>query len=240
MRSRGWFVAGAASLLACGSSADASPSGDDAALDAGTDAIVAESAADVADDTAASDVPDAFDAPAEAGVLDCKWVNDTKNCWRTFVTAVDGCLANPVGTVRGTLTSDDASCSYPSGGRTIAFAIAPMPDGGPDRADRDFTASLGAKTCLHYVEHAATVGFTATGPIGTLTYSAVGNDVTVVCPDGARFEGDALAVAKLCGPAVFAGGTPDRTAVESAGVVRFQLAGMKDVVYACVVPGDAG
>jgi hypothetical protein len=181
------------------------------------------------------------DVQVEAGVLDCAWVNDPKNCWRTFTAAVDTCLGNPVGaSVRGSLSADDKTCTYPSGGRTIAYAIAPKPDGGPDRADRDFTASNGGKDCLHYVERAAVTAFTATGPAGTVQFVAVGNDVTVTCPDGSRFEGDALAVAKLCGPAVFGGGSPDRTVVESGGVVRFQLSGMKDVVYACVAPSDAG
>jgi hypothetical protein len=222
-------------LVACSSSTESAGPTDASPVDA--DASPVDASLDVATDAA-------FDAPettAETGVLDCTWVSDASNCWRTFVAGVDGCLGNPVGaSVRGSLATDGKSCTYPAPGRTIEFAVAPAPFGGPDRAERDFVAKVGTTTCLHYVEHAAVAGFSATSSAGTLTFTVVGSEATVQCPDGTRYRGDFVEVAKACGPAVFAGGSPDRTVAESAGTTRLQLSGMKDVVYACVAPADAG
>ena len=226
------LVAATLPLLACGSSSDAPTTGNDAGMEA--DAIAAD-VVDVLDSGRDTSGVDVVDAPDDAALLDCKWVNDPTNCWRTFVKGVDACLHNPIGsTVRGALATDRKTCTY-ADGRTIEFALVEAMDA-PDRASRDLKATLGGVACVHYTENVAVDGFVVTGPDGTLTYTAVGNDVTVECPDGSRYEGDAANIAKLCGGGILSGGVPGRTVVSSGADIRLQLSGMKDVVYACTLP----
>lgn len=235
MLRRSLLVAASSLLVACSSSSAPSAPTDAAGPDA--DTMVAETSGDVVLEAA----PDALTEGLEdAAPLDCTWVRDPNNCWRTFVAAVDDCLRNPVGaSVRGSLAADGRSCTYPSGGRSIVFGV-PVGLDGPDRDDRAFNVNVGGTMCLHYDEFATTNGFYVTSSLGALTYTAFGNDVVVECPDGTRYRGDALSISKLCGPAVFSGGVPGRSVSSSGGQVRFQLNGMKDVVYACVAAADAG
>jgi hypothetical protein len=224
-----WF----AQVAACSSAADAGV-GDvgDAASDVVADAIV----------DAPADVP--ADSPADASVdgdvggalpLDCKFVRDPSNCWRTFVASIDTCLGNvsPPGGDRGTLSTDRMTCSYGTGGRSVAFAIG-LTDA-TEAADRDFVVSTPKTSpCLHYTERATSGGFVATGPTGTVEWITVGNDVTLVCPDGSRFHGDALAITKLCAADVIAGGAPSRRVTNASGALGFQLVGMVDFAYDCL------
>ena len=227
------LVAATLPLLACGSSSDAPTTGDDSGVTADTIAADVLDAFDSGSDTGGTDT--IADSPGDAAVLDCKWVNDPANCWRTFVKGVDACLHNPIGsTVRGALATDRKTCTY-TDGRTIEFALPEAMDA-PDRANRDLKATLGGVACVRYTENVAVDGFVVTGPGGTLSYTAVGNDVTVECPDGSRYEGDAANIAKLCGGGILSGGVPGRTVLSSGADIRLQLAGMKDVVYACTLP----
>jgi len=221
-----------------------SPAGDDSIVgdDVGGEIFDDGAAEDVSPTEVSADATEAAtDSLDDARVLDCTWVNDAGNCWRTFVAEVDACLKNPIGaTVRGRLATDGKSCTYAASGRTIAFATKALL-AGPERDDRDLSVRPKADVdpCLHYVERASINGFVVTSASGTLIYEAVGNDVRVQCPDGSRYRGDALSITRLCGPAVFSGGAPGRTTSSSGGEVRLQLTGMTDVAYACTTT-DAG
>ncbi len=215
-------------LVGCGSS-----NGDAPATDAGSDLATTDSAFDGATSDAGTDVATDGGVDAPEQPLDCTWVNDPNNCWRTLVAGVDRCLANPLRSgVKGSLAADHASCTY-SGGRRVSFIIAPTPDGEPDRADRSFTVTNSGAECLRYRELASVNGFTLTWPDGMFRYEAIGNDVHIECGDGTRYRGDAASIAKLCGSALLTGGAPGRTYVAVGGEVRFQLTGMKDVAFDC-------
>ncbi len=231
-----WVSLSLAILSGCSSSSDAGGQVEDAGRD--TDAVSAD-VADVAevadggggDTTVASDAADTS-AESDAGglPLDCAWVRDAKNCYRTFVAAVDGCLGNTAtpSTDVGTFDTARATCTY-AGGRSVAFAVPASTAADP--ADRDFTISSGGKSCLRYVESATKGGFTITAAAGTLTFTSVGNALSVTCPDGARYAGDALAISKLCAGEVTTV-APGRR-ITSGSLQRFELVGMKDWAYAC-------
>jgi hypothetical protein len=229
---------------ACSSSSGDSNPGDDATSDAGDDGDAAMIDSIVATDSNESGV----DAPPDGETsstrtLDCTWAKDPKNCWRAFVKAVDVCLGNFAGAdVVGTMSADGTSCTFDGtaeSGRSVSFAR-PL-DPFTASADRDFLVMHGGSAttvCLHYVEHAATTGFTVTGPTGTLSYAAKGNDVTIVCPDGSAFEGDAEKIAIACGEAIINGGVPGDD-IESPPD-RFKLSGSVDWDFQCAAPGSDG
>lgn len=221
-------------FTACSSSSSSPASSDAAAIDAddgSVDAIVIDSALDDATSEGAAETGDYLP-------LDCKFAGDPKNCWRAFTAEIDDCLGNPAGaSIVGNFNAAGTACVAPIG-RSVAFAIPIDPKADvPARADRDFTiSSKTKKACLHYVEQASVNGFVATGPFGdTLTFVAEGNTVTLTCPDGKSYRGDAVKVASFCAPDVFDGGVPQKQILGGA-TVRFKLVGEKDFAFNCAPP----
>lgn len=222
-------------VVGCSSSSGDVARGGDAASDAAIETSSETSIADtMIDDVAPETITDTGAQP-----LDCKWAMDTSNCWRAFVAAVDECLGNVGGTEpHGSMSADLKSCAYPTS-RSVTFAIAW--DGVDERADRDFVIHNGTNACLHHVEQASEGGFTATSTPGTLVFTTVGNAVSLTCPDGTRYAGDATKIAMGCPEQILGGGVPGRT-IQGASTFRFELVGSKDWDFICdaTSSGDAG
>jgi hypothetical protein len=126
---------------------------------------------------------------ASGGTLDCSWAK-SDNCWKSTVATAKGCLPpSTQGAPRGKLSADLTTCTYATG-QTIAFArpvkvLAPMRLVLPN-----FALTSGGALCLQY-EGSGSSSSVVTTPSGAYAASqdSGGKNVTLTCPDGAKWSG---------------------------------------------------
>jgi hypothetical protein len=162
----------------------------------------------------------------------CGFVKDANNCWHELFAQIEACLGDIEGE-KGALAADGKTCSYPSG-RLVTFAI-PL-DPATKYVDKDFTATVGGKACLHYLEVKSTNTFSITGPNGLVVREngdLSSGSGTLVCPDGSSFRIDETAVLKSCLSEAVAGGLPGSTTSFDGKQSSLTLLGSSSPAFNC-------
>lgn len=118
-----------------------------------------------------------------AATLDCAWLAGD-NCWKATANAAKACL--PASTSSGTLSADNATCTYPTG-QVVSFTPAltlPL----PNSFNWNFTVTANGQTCMRFQETAAG-GLTLTVGSQTFTQTTVGTlGIRFTCPDGTSYS----------------------------------------------------
>ena len=119
-----------------------------------------------------------------------EWLAMADNCWKTTALSAVSCL--PPEADRGTLSADNAMCTYASG--QVATFSPPLDLLGDDDPIRNFTITdANGAPCVQWQEQGET-GFTLVVR-GSQTFreSTSGFNIDVTCPDGTKFHnGNAL------------------------------------------------
>jgi hypothetical protein len=149
--------------------------------------------------------------------LDCAYLAGD-NCWKTTAAQAVSCL--PASGTTGTLSTDNASCTYTTG-QTITFTPAlalPLPD--PFKA-WNFTVTTNGQACLHYQESSG--GFDLSAGADTVSEMLAGSSgIELACPDGSTYS-NSNALALLSCPGGTFGDLPGNTTSSSSTSVRFGL-----------------
>jgi hypothetical protein len=136
-------------------------------------------------DGAANDATNDLTVPndgggAEAGMLDCAWLEGSANCWQSTFAPATSCL--PPTTESGTLSADNKTCTYASG-VVVTFAT-PVVLPVPNLATWDLTMTgAGGQPCLQFKSDQAGLSLT----VGGQTFREMflgGNGLQFTCPDG--------------------------------------------------------
>jgi len=205
---------------------------EDAGADAGlsqTDPVDAREDARTMDTSLAMDAVASFDAVAPrdartvgvpAGPLDCAWLGDNANCYKTTLAAANVCL--PASNTTGTLSADLKSCTYPDG-TTIVFdsaLVLPRPPNTP----WNFTVTKQGQPCLRFDEERQK-RFSLTTPGGAFDelITSTGG-LTFICPDGKSYSQDNALTLLGCDGG-FLGGLPGTSSGSSTTSTRFALLG---------------
>ncbi len=176
----------------------------------------------------------------DSGKIDCRFVADRANCWRTFVQRIDGCLGQADGGVPldvGVLATDFRSCVYAER-LIVANGDAqnlndPQPST-PDPNRRDFTLTKGGRECLTF-RQVGDAGVTLTTEGVSISYESSGNRLTLTC-DGRVFSGDAT---ELLDCVTASGGLPGYAYRNDPTRGWFTVLGLNSPAYDCVVAADA-
>lgn len=149
--------------------------------------------------------------------LDCAYLAGN-NCWKTTIAGAATCL--PAEGTTGTLSADNASCTYASG-QTITFTpalVLPLADG---FKDWNFRVTTGGQTCLHYEESSAGFQLTVgTNAVSEMLSGTAGIDLT--CPDGTTYS-NSNALELLSCPGDSFGDLPGNTTSSDSTSVTFGL-----------------
>lgn len=149
--------------------------------------------------------------------LDCAYLA-SDNCWKT--TATDGTSCLPAAGAMGTLSADNASCTYATG-QTIMFTPALVLPLATGFKDWNFTVTTDGQDCLHYEENSG--GFALTASADTVTETLTGTSgIDLTCPDGTSYA-NPNALALLNCPGGSAGGLPGNTTNSTSTSVTFAL-----------------
>jgi len=127
---------------------------------------------------------------SEPNTLTCEWLAAADNCWKTTAQSAVSCL--PPEADRGTLSADNATCTYPGG--QVATFTPPVDLLGDDDPVQNFTITSATGTaCVQWQEMGDT-GFTlVVNGSQTFRESTSGFAIDVSCPDGTKFHnGNAL------------------------------------------------
>lgn len=181
---------------------------------------------------------DSSSTPADSGRIDCPFVRDQSNCWRTFVAKVDVCLGQGDG---GTFASpgllDDAgrTCDYAARSIVATGSQAlDQPQSGADPLQRDFTVSKDGRACLAVHQSGKTVTFVSEGT--TLAYKGGDGTMQLTCADGRVLEGSA---SELLDCVTAGGGLPGYAYRNTSTTAFFSLLGMNGPAYDCARNTDA-
>jgi hypothetical protein len=139
-------------------------------------------------DGAPSDAGDA----SRAGTLDCAWAMDSGNCFQApLAAAATQCAVGEV----GTLSADQTKCTF-STGEVVTFATPLTNDGGGVDLTGFTLDTDGGGTCLGGSFSNDGNSYSITSAAGTISvvYQPSTQTVTLTCPDGATYSGDATSL----------------------------------------------
>jgi hypothetical protein len=155
--------------------------------------------------------------------LDCAYLA-SDNCWKTTTSMATSCL--PPASEIGVLSSNNATCTYPSGD-VVTFAT-PLVFPIPDTPNWKFTITTGTgQGCLQYEDTSAGLSLTVQGQAVTERPSGP-QGLTLSCPDGTSYSNSNAFDLLDCGDdgGAFLGGLPGDTWSSSNDVgVSFGLIG---------------
>lgn len=126
----------------------------------------------------------------ESGSLDCAWFANEDNCWRETIRAAASCL--PAADATGLFSEDLATCSY-ADGAVVRFAspLGELPVYDDDQG-WDFSIQRGAATCVAVHEREGVLQVESSN--GRVRVEETEMGMAVVCPDGKRYSGSAMAL----------------------------------------------
>lgn len=169
----------------------------------------------------------------DSGRVDCVFVQDDNNCWRTFVQRVDGCLGqSDAGVIVGQGVLDDAgmACTYAT--RTITATgtqALDRPQGtDKDTRSRQFTVVKDGRVCLDLKQVGTTVTLTSEGTV--LSWKSDAHTFELTC-GGRVLQGDS---SQLLDCITATGGLPGYAYRNSDTSAWFTLLGMNAPAYDCV------
>jgi hypothetical protein len=174
---------------------------------------------------------------ADSGRVDCVFVQDEGNCWRTFVQRVDTCLGqSDAGVIVGQGVLDDAgmSCTYAS--RTILATGQGLdrPQGSEkDPLTRAFTVVRDGRVCLDMKQAGTTVTLTSEGTV--LSWKSDAHTFELTC-GGRVLQGDSTQLLECI---TAKGGLPGYAYRNTDTTAWFTLLGMNAPAYDCLRT-DAG
>lgn len=181
---------------------------------------------------------DSSSTPADSGRIDCPFVRDQTNCWRTFVAKVDVCLGQGDGgtfATPGLLDDAGRTCDYAARSIVATGSQAlDQPQTGTDPLQRDFTVSKDGRACLAVHQSGKTVTLVSEGT--TLAYQGGDGTMQLTCADGRVLEGRA---SELLDCVTASGGLPGYAYRNTSKTAFFSLLGMNGPAYDCARNTDA-
>ncbi len=182
---------------------------------------------------------DTSSTPVDSGRIDCPFVRDQTNCWRSFVAKVDVCLGQgDAGTFSPPGLLDDAgrTCDYAARAIVATGTQAldgPQP-GTTDPLQRDFTVTKEGRVCLAVHQDGKAVTLATEGT--TLSYKGGDGTMQLTCADGRVLEGSA---SELLDCVTASGGLPGYAYRNTSTTAFFTLLGMNGPAYDCSKSTDA-
>jgi hypothetical protein len=156
--------------------------------------------------------------------LTCAWLSGPDNCWKNTASMAMTCL--PPESDSGTLSANNATCSYASGAMVTFTPALTFPF--PDDPTWNFTiADANGAPCLHFEESSGGAFKLTVGGTQTVTAGLSGTMGEVItCPDGSAYQ-TANAFDLLTGCGNFLPGV-GWSAFDSPPSVSTSLAGLGD------------
>lgn len=168
-----------------------------------------------------------------AGTADlCTFARAPDNCWRSTLAAIDACIGTASTT--GKLSADGKTCTSTDGSVVVTFTTAPdLTLKFEDRA-RDFTLTVGGKTCMKAHQANGAKNLQLSGPDGkTLDATATGTIEVVTCADGKKYGADVTTFLDKCADQLLGGGLPGTSGSGTATSDSFRFFGGKSPGYNC-------
>jgi hypothetical protein len=148
--------------------------------------------------------------------LDCAFLQQ-QNCWKATLAAAATCV--PDAGEEGAFAADRTSCAYATGAQIVFTDPIPAPP--PSNQRWNFTMLASGAGCIK-VEQPEDGNYRITTQAGTVVLGPAGGDEVVICPDGTKYQGDAVSLSACPGGP---GSVPGAVAVSSGSAVFLSLLG---------------